>query len=174
MCVLICLNWGGNINCFAVDSEEIDRLRKRFMKLDKDSSGTISKEEFLSIPGVGSNPMAARLIETFDRDGSGDVDFQEFITGLSIFSTKGQKEDKLRFAFEIYDMDKDGYISNGELFLVLKTMVGKNLDKDQLQQVVDRTIMENDRDGDGRLSFAEFKHAVEDTEVAQSMTLEIF
>jgi serine/threonine-protein phosphatase 2B regulatory subunit len=144
------------------------------MKLDKDSSGTISKEEFLSIPGVGSNPLASRLLETFDKDGSGDVDFQEFITGLSIFSTKGQKEDKLRFAFEIYDMDKDGYISNGELFLVLKTMVGKNLDKDQLQQIVDRTIMENDQDGDGKLSFAEFKRAVEDTEVAQSMTLESF
>ncbi|ONH69938.1 Calcineurin subunit B [Cyberlindnera fabianii] len=156
------------------DSEEIDRLRKRFMKLDKDSSGTISKDEFLSIPGVSSNPLASRLIETFDKDGSGDVDFQEFIAGLSIFSTKGLKEDKLRFAFEIYDMDKDGFISNGELFLVLKMMVGKNLDADQLQQIVDRTIMENDNDGDGRLSFEEFKHAVEDTEVAQSMTLQSF
>lgn len=157
-----------------VDSEEINRLRKRFMKLDKDSSGTISKEEFLSIPGVASNPLASRLLETFDKDGSGDVDFQEFITGLSIFSTRGVKEDKLRFAFEIYDMDKDGFISNGELYLVLKMMVGKNLDKDQLQQIVDRTIMENDEDGDGKLSFVEFKRAVEDTEVAQTMTLESF
>ncbi|KAH3680495.1 hypothetical protein WICMUC_000283 [Wickerhamomyces mucosus] len=156
------------------DHEEIDRLRKRFMKLDRDSSGTISKEEFLSIPGVSSNPLAGRLIETFDKDGSGDVDFQEFITGLSIFSTKGLKDDKLKFAFEIYDIDKDGFISNGELFLVLKMMVGKNLDDDQLQQIVDRTIMENDLDGDGKLSFQEFKKAVEETEVAQAMTLTSF
>lgn len=30
-------------------------------------------------------------------------------------------------AFKVYDMDRDGYISNGELFLVLKMMVGNNL-----------------------------------------------
>jgi hypothetical protein len=30
-------------------------------------------------------------------------------------------------AFKVYDMDRDGYISNGELYLVLKMMVGNNL-----------------------------------------------
>jgi hypothetical protein len=30
-------------------------------------------------------------------------------------------------AFKVYDMDRDGYISNGELYLVLKQMVGNNL-----------------------------------------------
>ena len=30
-------------------------------------------------------------------------------------------------AFKVYDMDRDGYISNGELFIVLKMMVGNNL-----------------------------------------------
>ena len=30
-------------------------------------------------------------------------------------------------AFKVYDIDRDGYISNGELFLVLKMMVGNNL-----------------------------------------------
>lgn len=42
----------------------------------------------------------------------------EFIQGVSQFSVKGDKESKLRFAFRIYDMDNDGYISNGELFQV--------------------------------------------------------
>jgi len=32
-------------------------------------------------------------------------------------------------------MDNDGYISNGELFQVLKMMVGSNLKDTQLQQV---------------------------------------
>ena len=39
-------------------------------------------------------------------------------------------------AFKVYDMDRDGYISNGELFIVLKMMVGNNLKDQQLQQVV--------------------------------------
>ncbi|ODV94803.1 hypothetical protein PACTADRAFT_76410 [Pachysolen tannophilus NRRL Y-2460] len=156
------------------DHDEIDRLRKRFMKLDADRTGTIDKDEFLSIPGIESNPLAPRLIEVFDEDGGGDVDFQEFITGLSIFSSKGQNDDKLNFIFKIYDIDRDGVISNGELFLVLKMMVGKNLEDEQLQQIVDKTIMENDKDGDGTLSFEEFKHAVDNTEVANVLTLQDF
>lgn len=110
----------------------------------------------------------------------------EFIEGVSQFSVKGDKEQKLRcksssshlalryitisdlctytqisfqtspVAFRIYDMDKDGYISNGELFQVLKMMVGNNLKDTQLQQIVDKTIINADKDGDGRISFEEF------------------
>ena len=60
-------------------------------------------------------------------------------------------------------MDRDGYISNGELFLVLKMMVGNNLKDGQLQQIVDKTIMEADKDGDGKLSFEEFQTMVAQT-----------
>ena len=42
-------------------------------------------------------------------------------------------------------MDNDGYISNGELFQVLKMMVGNNLKDTQLQQIVDKTILMNDK-----------------------------
>ena len=57
-------------------------------------------------------------------------------------------------------------------FIVLKIMVGNNLDDDQLQQIVDRTIVGNDKDNDGKLSFEEFKNAIETTEVAKSLTLQ--
>ncbi|KAJ9642181.1 calcineurin subunit B [Exophiala oligosperma] len=156
------------------DRDEVDRLRKRFMKLDKDNSGTIEREEFLSLPQVSSNPLATRMIAIFDEDGGGDVDFQEFVLGLSAFSAKGHKEEKLKFAFKVYDIDRDGYISNGELFIVLKMMVGSNLKDQQLQQIVDKTIMEADKDGDGKISFEEFTHMVENTDVSMSMTLDQF
>lgn len=77
-------------------------------------------------------------------------------------------------AFKVYDMDRDGFISNGELFVVLKMMVGNNLKDHQLQQIVDKTIMEADKDGDGRLSFEEFCHFVETTDVAKQLTLDAF
>ncbi|RMZ81585.1 hypothetical protein DV737_g2514, partial [Chaetothyriales sp. CBS 132003] len=160
---------GSNFN-----KDEVDRLRKRFMKLDKDNSGTIEREEFLSLPQVSSNPLATRMIAIFDEDGGGDVDFQEFVLGLSAFSSKGNKEEKLKFAFKVYDIDRDGYISNGELFIVLKMMVGSNLKDQQLQQIVDKTIMEADRDGDGRISFDEFQRMVENTDVNMSLTLDQF
>jgi serine/threonine-protein phosphatase 2B regulatory subunit len=56
-------------------------------------------------------------------------------------------------AFRVYDMDRDGYISNGELFAVLKMMVGNNLKDTQLQQIVDKTIINADKDGDGKISY---------------------
>lgn len=111
------------------------------------------------------------MIAIFDEDGGGDVDFQEFVSGLSAFSSKGNKEEKLRFAFKVYDIDRDGYISNGELFIVLKMMVGSNLKDQQLQQIVDKTIMEADLDHDGKISFEEFTKMVENTDVSMSMTL---
>ena len=63
---------------------------------------------------------------------------------MSAFSSRGGREEKLKctfmpvsgyeanfildlVAFKVYDVDRDGYISNGELFLVLKMMVGNNL-----------------------------------------------
>lgn len=59
-------------------------------------------------------------------------------------------------AFRIYDIDQDGFISNGELFQVLKTMVGNNLTEKQLQEIVDKTILYADKDGDGKISYQEF------------------
>ena len=68
-------------------------------------------------------------------------------------------------------MDKDGFISNGELYQVLKMMVGNNLKglfhflnswarnlivDTQLQQIVDKTIIYADTDGDGKISYEEF------------------
>lgn len=153
------------------DREEIDRLRKRFMKLDKDGSGSIDKHEFLDIPGILSNPLAQRLMDVFDEDKDGTIDFQEFIGGLSAFSGKTSRDEKLRFAFKIYDIDQDGYIGPGELFIVMKMMVGKNLLDKDLQQIVDKTIMENDVDGDHKLSFDEFRRAVDLTQVANALTL---
>lgn len=111
------------------------------------------------------------MIAIFDEDGGGDVDFQEFVQGLSAFSSKGDKEQKLKFAFKVYDIDRDGYISNGELFIVLKMMVGSNLKDQQLQQIVDKTIMEADLDKDGKISFEEFVKMVGNTDVSMSMTL---
>ena len=124
------------------------------------------------VPNSGDSVLTTtRMIAIFDEDGGGDVDFQEFVLGLSAFSSKGNKEEKLKFAFKVYDIDRDGFISNGELFIVLKMMVGSNLKDQQLQQIVDKTIMEADKDGDGKISFEEFTQMVENTDISMSMTL---
>ncbi|XP_002926512.1 calcineurin subunit B type 2 [Ailuropoda melanoleuca] len=157
--------------CSHFNSDEIKRLGKRFKKLDLDSSGALSMEEFMSLPELQQNPLVQRVVDVFDTDGNGEVDFKEFILGTSQFSVRGDEEQKLRFAFSIYDIDKDGYISNGELFQVLKLMVGNNLKDWQLQQLVDKTIIILDRDGDGKISFEEFCAVVGGLEIHKKLVV---
>ncbi|EFA80957.1 protein phosphatase 2B [Heterostelium album PN500] len=135
---------------------ELKRLYRRFQMLDKDGSGTLTTDEFLSIPDLALNPLLERVLTIFDLNKDNEIEFSEFVQTLSTLSDKGSKQDKLKFLFQVYDMDNDGFIGNGELFQVLKMMVGTNLNDIQLQQIVDKTIIEGDLDKDGKISFEEF------------------
>ena len=116
-------------------------------------------------------------MSTFDEDKDGTVDFKEFIKNLAIFVSKStdakNQEDKSKFAFRMYDVNNDGYISNGDLFKILKIMVGSNLSDVQLQQLVDRTILQGDKDKDGRLSYEEFVDMIGNSNLSEKLTLDL-
>lgn len=42
----------------------------------------------MSLPELQQNPLVQRVIDIFDADGNGEVDFKEFIHGVSQFSVK--------------------------------------------------------------------------------------
>lgn len=52
-------------------------------------------------------------------------------------------------------------------------MVGNNLKDTQLQQIVDKTIMFADHDGDGRISFEEFCDVVSALDVHKKMVVDV-
>ena len=81
---------------------------------------------------LANNPLVKRVIAVLDKNKDGNISFLEFVQGLNSLSAGASQEEKLRFAFAIYDINGDGFISNGELFLVLKMMVGNNLNDVQL------------------------------------------
>merc|ERR1712203_63962 len=159
--------------------EEVARLHKRFRKLDKDSSDTLCVEEFLALPELKENPLVQRVVQVFDADNNGEVNFSEFVSGLAMFTTKNvDKLKKLKFLFNIYDLDRDGLISNSELFQVLKMMVGSNLSETQLQQIVDKTILQLDKDQDGMINYQEFcdiivKSQNEEDDVTSNLVIEV-
>ena len=68
---------------FTVDADEIKRLGKRFRKLDLDGSGALSVDEFMSLPELQQNPLVQRVIDIFDTDGNGEVDFKGEYTHTS-------------------------------------------------------------------------------------------
>ena len=76
--IFVCLYEKQNLIflCVLVDQDEIRRLGKRFKKLDVDGSGSLSVQEFMSIPELQQNPLVQRVIDIFDTDGNGEIDFK--------------------------------------------------------------------------------------------------
>ncbi|RDD43002.1 Calcineurin subunit B type 1, partial [Trichoplax sp. H2] len=58
------------------DADEVKRLGKRFKKMDLDNSGSLSVDEFMNLPELQQNPLVQRVIDIFDQDGNGEVDFK--------------------------------------------------------------------------------------------------
>jgi len=112
--------------------------------------------------------------------GSEVVNFPDFVRVLAHFkplkknaekNKLNSREEKLRFAFRMYDLDGDDRISKEELLAVLTMMVGANICEEQLVSIAERTIMEADTDKDNLISFQEFKKVLERTDVEQKMSI---
>ena len=73
-------------------------------------------------------------------------------------------------------MMDQGLLLSFIFFQVLKMMVGKNLTDNQLQQIVDKTILYLDKDADGKISFEEFCQVIGDrgskSDIADLLTVD--
>ncbi|KAL7057255.1 hypothetical protein AAHC03_019038 [Spirometra sp. Aus1] len=61
-------------------------------------------------------------------------------------------EDRMREAFNVFDQDRNGFITVEEMRKVMKTL-GQELTEDEIKLM----IREADKDGDGQVNFEEFK-----------------
>jgi Ca2+-binding EF-hand superfamily protein len=59
-------------------------------------------------------------------------------------------------ACRLYDLDQDGCISAQELYSMLQQIVGEGVTDQQLERVVQATMLQYDTDGDWCLDFREF------------------
>ena len=58
--------------------------------------------------------------------------------------------------FRVYDVDEDDFIGFDDLKVILKLMAGDNLNDEQVNKIVSKTLTEGDKDEDGKLSKEEF------------------
>lgn len=162
----------------------IQRLYERFDLLDRDQMGRLRVPDFEAIPELAMNPIGDRIIAAFFSSGKDTVDFPTFVRVLAHFqptdcnrAKDGTQEPynspnrKLRFAFELYDQDRDGKISRAELLQVLQEMLGLQVSEELLQSIAERAFQEADLDHDDAISFDEFKKSLEKVDIDQKMRI---
>ncbi|XP_009870258.1 PREDICTED: EF-hand calcium-binding domain-containing protein 1, partial [Apaloderma vittatum] len=110
---------------------------------------------------------------TFDKDNNSSIGVVEWVEGLAIL-LRGTLEEKIKYCFEVYDLNGDGYISREEMFRMLKnSLIQQPPEEDPdegIKDLVDIALKKMDYDHDGKLSFMDFEKAVRD----ENLLLEAF
>lgn len=157
------------------DKNELNVLYKNFLSMDANKNGFVEPEEFYDLPGMKDNPVVKRVIEVFDKNQDGKISFYEFVWGLSALTSDAKLEEKQRIAFNIYDINGDGFLTNSDLFYCLKMFVGEDSLSDvQVQQLADRTLLAADKDNDGKISYEEFCNFTKDFKLNDLFSMDIF
>ncbi|EDW74292.1 uncharacterized protein Dwil_GK21454 [Drosophila willistoni] len=135
--------------------EDLEHFRDAFALLDRAEDGHVTIQELaMFMRTLGHEPTDAELwtmINEVNMDGSGTMNFEEFLTMMQRKMREPFKEEELRAAFRIFDKANTGYIDKNSLAEVF-IAVGEHLNSEEMDEI----IREGDFDGDGKLNFDEF------------------
>ncbi|XP_032986283.1 Kv channel-interacting protein 2 isoform X5 [Rhinolophus ferrumequinum] len=137
-------------------------------------SGIVNEENFKQIysqffPQGDSSTYATFLFNAFDTDHDGSVSFEDFVAGLSVI-LRGTIDDRLNWAFNLYDLNKDGCITKEEMLDIMKSiydMMGKYtypaLREEAPKEHVESFFQKMDRNKDGVVTIEEFIESCQKT-----------
>lgn len=128
-----------------MDSTNVKKLRDIFVSLDTNGDGMLTVEELKAGMQKGGLEIPSDLqeiMESIDCDGNGVLEYSEFLTA-ALDKKAILEEQRLLSAFQVFDRDGDGFITRNELQAIL-------------QQDLDETWEELDKNEDGKVEFQEF------------------
>ena len=100
----------------------------------------LTRDEFADAMSLKPDSLFVdQMFQLIDQDGNGFVSFREFLDMIVIFA-KGSPEDKIKLMFDMYDVDKSGYLDRIEFKKMLKAMmemVNAQVTPDQMDQLVE-------------------------------------
>lgn len=142
---------------------EIKSLKDTFQLLDANGDGSLTLDEVKS--GCEKHQVTLpdgfeEIFKQLDSDGSGQVDYTEFIAA-TMDEAMSRREDLLWAAFRVFDIDGDGSITMDELSKVISNVDAKELPTTDAAEL-EALMKKYDTDGNGVIDFEEFKAMMQD------------
>lgn len=138
-----------------LSSEEIEEIREAFNLFDTDGSGTIDPKELKaamqSLGFEAKNQTIYQMIGDIDKDGSGEINFEEFLDLMTARMSDSDSKEDIHKVFNLFDDDKTGFITLQNLKRVAKEL-GETMSDAELLEMIERA----DTDQDGQISVDEF------------------
>ncbi|XP_048878133.1 troponin C, skeletal muscle [Brienomyrus brachyistius] len=149
-----------------LSEEMIREFKAAFDMFDTDGGGDISTKELGTVMRMlGQNPTREELdaiIEEVDEDGSGTIDFEEFLV-MMVQQLKedqaGKSEEELSEFFRVFDKNADGFIDREEFGEILHT-AGEPITEEE----IDELMADGDKNNDGKIDFDEWLKMMENVQ----------
>lgn len=138
-----------------LSQQKRQEIREAFELFDTDGSGTIDAKELnVAMRALGfemTEEQITQMIADVDKDGSGAIDFDEFVHMMTDKMGERDTKEELMKAFRIIDQDENGKISASDIQRIAKDL-GESFTDREIQQMID----EADKDGDHEVNSEEF------------------
>ena len=140
--------------------DEVLEIKEAFDLFDTDGSGTISTEELrkaLQNLGIDArNQTLLNMMADLDKDRSGAIDFDEFISMMTAQMSDTDSREDLRKVYNLFLGDDAGSRTNNKIQLQHLKRVARELNEAMSDEELMEMITRADLDRDGAVDFEEF------------------
>eukprot|EP00873_Tetraselmis_striata_P001499 jgi/Tetstr1/421763/TSEL_012667.t1 len=141
-----------------VNAPHVQSLRKEFAAVTGSVGTPMTPLEFAKALQTKSQFLATILFERMDHKSTNTLSCDDFVDSMLILR-HGTVDDRLSFAFRLYDIDQSGAIEKADIVKMLRVCLEENrmkLDDEQLARMASGMMNTLDADHDGALSPSDF------------------